>query len=935
MPQLSVRTRYGVLVSFDQSRITSAIEKAFLALEPNRESFPEVALLSDQVVEQLHKKTSQQVETTTSVEEIQEVVETHLMASGFFEQAKAYIRYRERQRQKREEAIALLRAKTQQEPFTIITSSKKRATFSHTQFDSWLSRQYDLFLDLYKPTRVLHLDSIKELVFQSLFPNITTSQLLDLVIQAATSLIEQDPLYENFAGLLLRQKLSREVAGKEVGDDSYLSSYAAAFRNTIIRGVEKEYYDPKLLEFDLEQLATQIDPYLDRNISYLGGQTLYERYLLRDGDQVIETYQGFFMRVAMGLSINEQNKEAWAKQFYLEIASLRFVPSTPTLFHSGLIHPQLSSCYLSVVDDDLAHIFKVMGDNAALSKWSGGIGNDWTKVRGTGAFIQTTKVTSQGVVPFLKIANDVTVAINRSGKRRGATCAYLEVWHWDIEDFLDLRRNTGDERRRTHDMNTAVWVPDLFMKRVQEKGPWTLFSPNEVPELHETYGRTFETYYLEYEEKAAQGILAQSKTVNAQDLWRKMLTRLFETGHPWITFKDPCNVRSPQDHAGVIHHSNLCTEITLNTSNEETAVCNLGSLNLAQLADPTDPSGLDPIQVEKTLGIAMRMLDNVIDINYYPTPEAKTSNLRHRPVGLGIMGFQDYLLLNGEGFLSPRACELADRSMELVSYYALFASSRLAKDRGPYESYRGSKWDRGILPQDTLDLLEQERARTISVDRSSHLDWSVVRKHIQEHGMRNSNTMAIAPTATISTIAGTYPCIEPLYKNLYVKSNMSGEFTVVNKYLVHELSDRGLWNKSMLDKIKGLDGSIQAIEEIPEEIRIKFPEAFEVNPLQLLEIAARRGKWIDQSQSYNLFLRGTSGKLLDQVYTHAWELGLKTTYYLRSQGASQIEKSTLNIAEFGMTQRRAKVEQPTIGSHQPSDNPPLCKIEDPECEACQ
>ena len=645
----------------------------------------------------------------------------------------------------------------------------------------------------------------------------------------------------------------------------------------------------------------------------------------------------------MGLSFNENNKNARAIEFYNVLSKMHFVSSTPTLFHSGTPHPQLSSCYLTTVGDDLSHIFKCIGDNAQLSKWSGGLGNDWTNIRGTGSHIKSTNVESQGVIPFLKIANDVTVAINRSGKRRGATCAYLETWHLDIEDFLDLRRNTGDDRRRTHDMNTSNWIPDLFMKRVESDQEWTLFSPEEVPDLHDLFGKKFEDAYCEYEKSIQNGQIKKFKKVPAKELWKKMLTRLFETGHPWITFKDACNVRSPQDHVGVVHSSNLCTEITLNTSQDETAVCNLGSVNLSKHV--TLEGKLDKKLLEKTVNTAMRMLDNVVDLNFYPTDEAKNSNMKHRPIGLGVMGLQDALFKLDLPFDSPKALNFSDQLMEQISYHAISSSCDLAIERGPYESFVGSKWEKGIFPLDSLTLLENERGDNVEVNKITSLDWDSLKEKVKQNGMRNSNTMAIAPTATISNIAGCYPCIEPIYKNIYVKSNMSGEFTVVNNYLVNDLKSMGLWSKEMLDKIKYYDGNLDYIDEIPESFKAKYKEAFAINPLVLLKHTSVRGKWIDQSQSHNVFMQGVSGKKLSEIYTAAWKFGLKTTYYLRTLAASQIEKSTLDANKFGYTQKREyqKIEeqqnkeavQASSEEKPASEVGSACSIMDPDCEACQ
>jgi ribonucleoside-diphosphate reductase alpha chain len=663
-----------------------------------------------------------------------------------------------------------------------------------------------------------------------------------------------------------------------------------------------------------------------------------------------------WMRVAMGLAINEKEKEKRALEFYEVLSTLRFVSSTPTLFHSGTPHAQLSSCYLNTVEDDLEHIFKVYGDNAQLSKWAGGVGTDWTNVRATGAYVKKADLESQGVVPFLKIANDVTVAINRSGRRRGATAVYLETWHMDIYDFLELRKNTGDERRRTHDMNTANWVPDLFMKRIREDKDWTLFSPDETPELHHIYGKAFEEKYEDYEKLAEEGKLILTKKVKARDLWKKMLAMLYETGHPWITFKDPSNIRSPQDHVGVVHNSNLCTEITLNTSKDETAVCNLGSVNLAM---HMKGGKLNAELIENTVKTGMRMLDNVVDINFYPIEEAKNSNMKHRPVGLGLMGFQDALYMMGINFDSEECIKFADQSMETIAYYAILSSSELAKEKGTYESYKGSKWDRGLLPQDTVKLLEEERGEKIDVSKTETMDWKKVRDHVKEHGMRNSNCMSVAPTATISNICGAIPAIEPIYKNIYVKSNISGDFTIVNSYLIEDLKKLNMWDYEMLGKLKYQDGSIQNITEIPQALKEKYKETFEINPKWLIKAAAYRGKWIDQSQSVNIFFRGSSGKEISDIYFYAWEMGLKTTYYLRTLAASQVEKSTVNTAEHGSTHIRSQDtqvvsvkmeeekkpeykakfavynEKKAEGDKGKTDEPKLCKILDPDCEACQ
>lgn len=780
---------------------------------------------------------------------------------------------------------------------------------------------------------VVSLDLIMQEFAKNMYDQATTRQVEDALVLAAISFIERDPAYSVVAARLLRQKLAKEVFGQSVTEDSFEQTYRISFVETIKKSVEYQLLDPRMLDFDLHYLAEKMEINRDDAIEYLGLYNLYERYFLQYEDVHLEMPQMFWMRVAMGLALLEENKNERAVEFYTIMSKLLYVPGTPTLLHSGTTHPQLSSCFLTTITDDLHHIFKCMGDNAQMARWSGGIANDWTPLRSTGAFIKSIKSGSQGVVPFLKIANDVNAAINRSGRRRGATVAYLETWHFDIEDFLDLRRNTGDERRRTHDMNTANWIPDLFMKRVMADAEWTLFSPDEVPDLHDLYGAAFEQRYQEYEELARQGKIKLSKTIKALELWRKMLTRLFETGHPWITFKDPCNVRSPQDHVGVVHSSNLCTEITLNTSSEETAVCNLGSINLARLIHDDQ---LDEQLLASTVTTALRMLDNVVDINFYPVKEGQNSNQRHRPVGLGIMGLQDALFQLNISFASQEALEFSDVVGEMISYHAILASSQLAKERGTYASYKGSKWDRNIFPLDTIDLLEKERGSAIDVSRKTRLDWRIVRDHVKAHGMRNSNTMAIAPTATISNISGCFPCIEPIFKNLYVKANMGGEFTVINRYLVEDLKALNLWNKDMLDMIKYYDGSIQRIEIIPEHIRNKYKEAFELDPLWMVDIAAERGKWLDQSQSHNVFLQGVSGKTLDLVYKHGWKKGMKTFYYLRTLGASQIEKATLDASKFGFTQKREykPVENGTTATAE-SAAPKACSLIDPGCESCQ
>ncbi len=765
-----------------------------------------------------------------------------------------------------------------------------------------------------------------------LYEGMTTNDLRRALVMTVRAMIEHDPAYGKVAARLLLSNNYKEVIGADkINYEKLDEQYRLAFINNLKKGVTLGRIDPRLLTFDLEKLSKNLVIERDDLFIYMGLQTLIDRYFITDYESklALETPQMFWMRIAMGASINEKNKTEHTIKFYDVMSKLLYTPSTPTLFHAGTVKPQLSSCYLNTVTDSLDNIFKTYSDNAQLSKWSGGIGTDWTNIRGTGSFIQGTGVESQGVIPFLKIANDVTVAINRSGRRRGAACVYLETWHYDIESFLELRKNTGDERRRTHDMDTANWIPDLFMKRVKEDGNWTLLSPDEAPDLHDLYGRHFEKRYEKYETMVNEGKIKLFKKLKARDLWKKMLAMLFETGHPWITFKDPANVRSPQDHVGVVHNSNLCTEITLNTSENETAVCNLGSLNFAKFITNKQ---FDVKLVEEVVTIAIRMLDNIIDINFYPTEDAQRSNLRHRPIGLGVRGFQDALYLLNTNFDSEECVKFADYSMEVVSYFAILASSKLAAERGAYGSFHGSKWDRDILPQDTLDLLESERNQKIDVERGGKLNWNPVRASIKENGMRNSNCLAVAPTATTANIVGCIPTIEPMYKNLYVKSNQAGDFIVINPYLIDDLKKLALWNFEMLGKIKYHDGSIAAINEIPEAIRNKYKETFEINPNWLIKSAAYRGKWIDQSQSVNIYYHGTSGRDISDIYMYAWEMGLKTTYYLRTMAASQVEKSTVNTADFGSTHLRKAAVTATIPDLETAK---ACAIADPTCESCQ
>ncbi len=923
-----IKKRDGSVVEFEKEKILIAMQKAATSTQSviNQRMFD---VMTDHVVRHIQLKFKEKI---PDVESVQDFVEQTLMEYGLFDVAKAYILYRAEHTKMREKHKVM---EPEKQKLSYVDTEGKEHSLDKRKLTA-------VFADAAVSLQGIEVKELVDQVGTNLYDGIKEEELRKAVVLTARSYIEKDPAYSKLTMRIALKHLYEEVLGN-VHRDSLFSSYRKVFIKNIKKMVEDGRLDKRMLEFDLKELAEYMDPRRDDLFEYLGFQVLYDRYFLREegGEVKLETPQAFWMRVAMGLCFNEgTDKERRAKEFYDLMSTLHYVPSTPTLFHSATTYPQLSSCYLNTVEDDLSHIFKVHGDNAQLSKYSGGIGTDWTNIRATGALIKTTNVGSQGVIPFLKIANDVTVSINRSGKRRGATCVYLETWHLDIEDFLDLRRNTGDERRRTHDLNTANWIPDLFIKRVIKNENWTLFSPEEVPDLHHLYGKKFDKKYREYEKKTKTGEIKLFKTLPAQELWRKMISMLFETGHPWVTFKDPCNIRSPQDHMGVIHNSNLCTEITLNTSAEETAVCNLGSINLSR---HIKAGKLDESKIKKTISTAIRMLDNVIDLCFYPTKEARYSNMRHRPIGLGIMGFQDALYQIDIDFDSEQAVEFGDASMEMISYYAILTSSQLAKERGAYESYPGSKWERGIFPLDTLDLLEEERGEPIPVSRKTRLDWKVVREQVKKYGMRNSNTMAIAPTATISNISGCYPCIEPIYKNLYVKSNMSGEFTIVNQYLVEDLKKLGLWNATMLEDLKRNDGNVQELTSIPPKLRSKYKDVFDVGSEQLIKIAAYRGKWIDQSQSLNIYFKGTSGKQLADVYLMGWHMGLKTTYYLRTMAASAIEKSTIDINKKAVSGIVGGIPAPQPLYAQPIESEPVqlvngvkaCKIDDPDCEACQ
>ncbi len=920
-----IRKRNGTLVDFYPGKITTAMEKAMLAVlgRVDNDNLKELTLKAVKRIEERWAGGG-----LPDVEGVQDVVERTMMEDGFYDVARAYILYRERHREMREERQQQVLQKIRERQLAVVKRSGEKQVFDENK----IRRYFLQALNGYEG--VIDVDLFLDHCLPSIHEGTTTSEIAQLCIMTARSFIERDPSYSVITTNLFRFALYKEAIGKKYASLDLEKVYRETFIENIKQAVALGRLTPELLNFDLERLAAALQISRDKLLPFRGLQALYDRCYISDqrNNRRLETPQAFWMRIAMGLALGEKEKEKWAIEFYEVLSTLRFMNSTPTLFHAATTKPQLSSCYLTTVEDDLHHIFKCIGDNSQMAKWAGGVANDWSGLRATGALIKTTNVESQGVIPFLKIANDTTVAINRSGRRRGATCAYLETWHFDIEDFLDLRRNTGDERRRTHDMNIANWIPDLFMKRVTEDGDWTLFSPDEVPDLHHIYGRQFEVRYQEYEAMADRGEIRLYKRLRARDLWKKMLTRLFETGHPWMTWKDPVNIRSPQDHAGVIHSSNLCTEITLNTSKDETAVCNLGSVNLAR---HVINGRLDEGLIRDTVTVAMRMLDNVIDINYYPTPEGQYANLRHRPVGLGVMGFQDVLYLLDINFDSEEAVQLADESMEMIAYYAILTSANLAKERGSYETYQGSKWQRGIFPQDTLDLLEEERMLPIEVPRAGKLDWLPVREAVRQYGIRNSNCLAIAPTATISNICGCFPSIEPIYKNLYVKSNISGEFTVDNQYLINDLKAIGLWNDTILERIKANDGSIRNIAVIPQRLRDKYKEAFEIAPEWLIRAAAQRGKWIDQSQSLNIFTNTNSGKVLSDIYLYAWRLGLKTTYYLRTLGATAIEKSTVDLKSQQMTTVPANPDLVLAESVMPAAVVAIHVNEDGICEACQ
>ncbi len=922
LSQYHVIRRNGKVTAFDLGKISVAMTKAFINVEGGTAAASTrihqiVESLTQQVVNALTRRMPDG--GTVHIEDIQDQVELCLMRAGEQKIARAYVIYRE-ERSRERAAEAAINPSSQQKT-TSIQINVKQLDGQKTPLDE--ARLRAVVTEACKGFSEVDAELIIQDSLNNLFDGIDEVDVGNALVMCARTLIEKEPDYTYVAACLLLDKMRQEaltfIEGSmtQATHQEMSERYGSYFKKYISTGSDLGLIDHELTKYDLDRLGDAIQPDRDRQFTYLGLQTLYDRYFIHSDEFRFELPQAFFMRVAMGLAINELDREGRAIEFYELLSSFDFMSSTPTLFNSGTCRPQLSSCYLTTVPDDLDGIFSAIKDDAMLSKFAGGLGNDWTPVRALGAHIKGTNGKSQGIVPFLKVANDTAVAVNQGGKRKGAMCAYLETWHMDIEEFLDLRKNTGDERRRTHDMNTANWIPDLFMKRVAEEAEWTLFSPHETPDLHDLYGIEFETRYVEYEKEAAAGSISNFKTIPALDLWRKMLSMLFETGHPWITFKDPCNIRSPQPHVGVVHSSNLCTEITLNTSEDEIAVCNLGSVNLPQ---HVDENGLNLEKLEKTINTAMRMLDNVIDYNYYSVLKARRSNLRHRPVGLGIMGFQDALYRQRLSYTSDEAINFADTSMEAVSYYAIKASTDLAEERGSYSSYNGSLWSQGILPIDSMQRLADVRGDYLQANFEQTLNWDELRERVMKVGMRNSNCMAIAPTATISNICGVSQSIEPTYQNLFVKSNLSGEFTVVNPYLAHDLKERGIWDDVMVNDLKYFDGSVQEIDRIPADLKEIYATAFEVDSRWLVEAASRRQKWIDQGQSLNLYMAEPSGKKLDNLYKLAWVRGLKTTYYLRSLGATHMEKSTSNSSE----NQSAADEEPKV-----------CSILDPDCEACQ
>ncbi|HSI43571.1 MAG: ribonucleoside-diphosphate reductase subunit alpha [Methylophilaceae bacterium] len=916
-PTLQVIRRNGAAVVFNAEKISIALSKAFLSVENSQATLStrmreQVATLTQVVVTAVMRRLP--AGGAVHIEDIQDQVELALMRSGEHDVARAYVLYREKRSAERA-------SQPHDAPQLQVNINGKSEPLDVAKLTAMVA---EACLDL---GSVVDPKTVVEQAVRDCYDGIPFNEVRRALVLSSRSLIEREPAYNYVTARLLLDTVRTEVLGENVNHAAMQTRYAEYFPQYIKLGIEAELLDKRLAQFDLDKLSKAFVADRDFQFGYLGLQTLYDRYFLHIEERRIELPQIFFMRVAMGLAINEIDREDRAIQFYNVLSTFDFMSSTPTLFNSGTLHSQLSSCYLTTVSDDLDGIYQAIKENALLQKYAGGLGNDWTPVRALGSRIKGTNGKSQGVIPFLKVVNDTAVAVNQGGKRKGAVCGYLETWHLDIEEFLDLRKNTGDDRRRTHDMNTAHWIPDLFMRRASENGEWTLFSPSDVPDLHDLYGQAFEAAYVEYERQADRGEIKLFKRVSATQMWRKMLSMLFETGHPWITFKDPCNIRSPQQHVGVVHSSNLCTEITLNTSATEIAVCNLGSVNLmAHLKEVNGKLELDKSKLEATINVAMRMLDNVVDINFYAVGHARNSNYRHRPVGMGIMGFQDALHAMRIPYASQEAVEFADQAMEAICFCAYWASTNLAEERGAYSSFKGSLWDQGILPLDTLALLKQERGGYVEVNLDSELDWDSLRARIKAVGMRNSNCVAIAPTATISNIVGVAASIEPEYQNLYVKSNLSGEFTVVNEALVSELKALGLWDEVMIADIKYYDGSVKSIERIPTEIKALYATAFEVDPTWLVEAAARRQKWIDQAQSLNLYFAVPSGKKLNDTYMLAWQRGLKTTYYLRSLGATAAEKSTGTGGELNsVSSVMPEVELP----------PKQCLIDDPGCESCQ
>lgn len=919
--KIKVIRRNGEVAIFDANKIAVAMTKTFLAVEGDTAAgssriYEKVSTITQKIADTFARRLHSH--STIHIEEVQDLVELELMRAGEFKVAKSYVLYREERRRVREQQA---RDAAEKPAPVILHVTLKDGSVEPLD----MSKLQKMVVAACTGLSDVSADYILDDVKRNLFDKVPVREVNKALVMSARTLIEKEPNYTFVAARLLLNDLQGEALDflevKGETDTSTQQFYKTYLQAYLDKGIALELLSPQLKTFDLDQISAAIQPERDMLFSYLGLQTLYDRYFIHWDGFRFELPQAFFMRVAMGLAINEKEKEKRAIEFYNLLSSFEFMSSTPTLFNSGTLRPQLSSCYLTTVPDNLGGIYDAIRDNALLSKYAGGLGNDWTSVRAMGAHIKGTNGKSLGVVPFLNVANATAVAVNQGGKRKGAVCAYLETWHKDIEEFLELRKNTGDERRRTHDMNTANWIPDLFMQRVAENGTWTLFSPNDVPDLHDLYGNAFTQAYVAYEEQAERGEIRNAKKMPALSLWRKMLTMLFETGHPWVTFKDVCNLRSPQQHVGVVHSSNLCTEITLNTSQDEIAVCNLGSINL--VAHMT-PKGLDQEKLRHTVHTALRMLDNVIDINYYSVPQAKNSNFKHRPVGMGLMGFQDALYQLRTPYASNAAVEFADRSMELISYYAIEASTNLAEERGVYSSYQGSLWSQGILPIDSLALLEQNRdSAYLELDKSQTLDWDSLRQRVKTVGMRNSNVLAIAPTATISNICGVSQSIEPTYQNLFVKSNLSGEFTVINPYLVDDLKEAGLWDEVMINDLKYYNGSVAKVNRIPEALKQIYATAFEIDPAWLVDAGARRQKWIDQAQSLNLYMAQPSGKKLDQLYRHAWKRGLKTTYYLRSLGATNTERATIEDRALNAVQADAGA------------GPKACLITDPTCEACQ